>query len=653
MKTRFLLMYLLILLIIVGWRKPDDEPKPKSKPESQAVIPADFAAFSAANETNLSNLTGLGQWENIPSIPYFPTLDSAKTWIESKLYPVFQNAHFLFPDAGSVEQTKFLKNLLSFLHEMNAKSTNDGHQVTSLYAFQKLASDYLFPLFDSALNADYTKAWVLSIFLEEIRYAPWFTDHFYDTFMPKHLEFHNPAPEIVALYPKFGVSERREFFGYFGYYVLDVLVSQPSLETDNTAGLLLEDAHDFFSRTQNILDHSLIFYYYSELFNSMYDRGNASKNQVRKYLTDYAKCLTMLRTHSDDIPPFFEDPYRVPHLPARSFSLDNKRLLGSMLSLSTEEQDLYENHNVLVVVFASDNNGQPLQAQPDVISYIAQMENLANQISCQTGVLGAVWLYPKEKMKCPDGKTVATITVRTVIMPGLVVKESTFAHERSHLIDIEQFSWFEEFADLHYSIRDSSAFASKYAMNGPFEDFAVTSEKWFMDAEGLLAMARERANNGNSALLKKVLFVANVFASLNDPNTVYLTETRDYDLSYKIGTLVRNRDESIVDIRDIRTSVSVNSGIAEQSPQNYPNPFRNFTNIPFELTQSGAVCIRISDMNGRVVQNIDLGRRYPGQHLFTWTPTGSIPDGFYVCTIMFGPGDSDSFIRLRTIKMLK
>ena len=52
--------------------------------------------------------------------------------------------------------------------------------------------------------------------------------------------------------------------------------------------------------------------------------------------------------------------------------------------------------------------------------------------------------------------------------------------------------------------------------------------------------------------------------------------------------------------------------------QNYPNPFNPETWIPYDLPQDTDVVIRVFDISGRIVRELDLGRKPAGSY-FTKT----------------------------------
>ena len=75
-----------------------------------------------------------------------------------------------------------------------------------------------------------------------------------------------------------------------------------------------------------------------------------------------------------------------------------------------------------------------------------------------------------------------------------------------------------------------------------------------------------------------------------------------------------------VDLND-RVPVEVRDGMVEVVPartmllQNYPNPFNPGTWIPYQLGEKGKVKIRIYDVLGRLVRELELGEREPGVYL--------------------------------------
>jgi len=85
------------------------------------------------------------------------------------------------------------------------------------------------------------------------------------------------------------------------------------------------------------------------------------------------------------------------------------------------------------------------------------------------------------------------------------------------------------------------------------------------------------------------------------------------------------------------TGISGNS-LFTQLPilqQNYPNPFRDLTHIPFYLTQAGSVQIDIYDTGGRLVQNVVKAQFDQGDHVVQWKTSG-LPEGIYFYELATG-----------------
>ena len=52
--------------------------------------------------------------------------------------------------------------------------------------------------------------------------------------------------------------------------------------------------------------------------------------------------------------------------------------------------------------------------------------------------------------------------------------------------------------------------------------------------------------------------------------------------------------------------------------QNYPNPFSNYTIIPYTLKEDGFIELKICDLAGRIVKDIDKGFREKGNYTSSW-----------------------------------
>ena len=67
----------------------------------------------------------------------------------------------------------------------------------------------------------------------------------------------------------------------------------------------------------------------------------------------------------------------------------------------------------------------------------------------------------------------------------------------------------------------------------------------------------------------------------------------------------------------------------------YPNPFENLINIKYSLAEESRVHIRLIDIRGRVVENIDLGVRHKGQYVYT-VQNRNLSPGLYVLNVNLG-----------------
>ena len=73
--------------------------------------------------------------------------------------------------------------------------------------------------------------------------------------------------------------------------------------------------------------------------------------------------------------------------------------------------------------------------------------------------------------------------------------------------------------------------------------------------------------------------------------------------------------------------------------QNYPNPFRDQTTITYELEQPGPVRLRVYDLQGRMVREIDPGAQPAGSHTVTFH-ADRLPAGTYVYRLTAGESEA-------------
>ena len=79
---------------------------------------------------------------------------------------------------------------------------------------------------------------------------------------------------------------------------------------------------------------------------------------------------------------------------------------------------------------------------------------------------------------------------------------------------------------------------------------------------------------------------------------------------------VRNERSTKLDrLGQVSLNLSVGTPTDTQLLANYPNPFNPDTWIPYQLSQSSDVTIRIYGLNGQLVRTLDLGHQSAGYYL--------------------------------------
>jgi len=84
--------------------------------------------------------------------------------------------------------------------------------------------------------------------------------------------------------------------------------------------------------------------------------------------------------------------------------------------------------------------------------------------------------------------------------------------------------------------------------------------------------------------------------------------------------------------------------------QNYPNPFNPSTNIPFELSESGYIILKVYDITGRTIKELVNGRWGKASYVVDFNGT-NLPSGIYFYRIEI-TGDYTKALYTETKKML-
>jgi hypothetical protein len=64
--------------------------------------------------------------------------------------------------------------------------------------------------------------------------------------------------------------------------------------------------------------------------------------------------------------------------------------------------------------------------------------------------------------------------------------------------------------------------------------------------------------------------------------------------------------------------------------QNYPNPFRNFTTLPYQVRKAGDVTFRVLDTSGKEIRTIREGYKTPGDYQIQFNRTNLSAGVYYV-----------------------
>ncbi len=79
---------------------------------------------------------------------------------------------------------------------------------------------------------------------------------------------------------------------------------------------------------------------------------------------------------------------------------------------------------------------------------------------------------------------------------------------------------------------------------------------------------------------------------------------------------------------------------AFQLLRSYPNPFNPSTTVEYEIPQSAVVTVRIFDLHGALVSELQRAIQPAGRHQVTWDGTDSggarVASGIYFCAVECG-----------------
>jgi len=111
----------------------------------------------------------------------------------------------------------------------------------------------------------------------------------------------------------------------------------------------------------------------------------------------------------------------------------------------------------------------------------------------------------------------------------------------------------------------------------------------------------------------------------------------DGNIEFGLGSFVRRNLMCRLNLNDhsnITDGIDLNNSLFSLN-QNYPNPFRNLTEIPYELGSAAAVSIKVMDMTGRVVLEQHEGHQTAGSHSLK-LDASNLEAGVYYYTLSAG-----------------
>ncbi|MFC2118625.1 FG-GAP-like repeat-containing protein [Bacteroidota bacterium] len=111
----------------------------------------------------------------------------------------------------------------------------------------------------------------------------------------------------------------------------------------------------------------------------------------------------------------------------------------------------------------------------------------------------------------------------------------------------------------------------------------------------------------------------------------------DYDLifSKEDGTEIFFNDYIITGINDINNTINNDIKL-----KNYPNPFKNFTTITYQLTDQSNILLKVFDVSGKLVSTMINREQMPGKNYIKFN-SDNLPGGIYYYQIST-PGFSET-----------
>lgn len=131
------------------------------------------------------------------------------------------------------------------------------------------------------------------------------------------------------------------------------------------------------------------------------------------------------------------------------------------------------------------------------------------------------------------------------------------------------------------------------------------------------------------------------------PQDYEFTGTADRDEIARLSFMFGNSQPTTVWVDDVALVQEIPNNINHNCPliadfgtkikleQNYPNPIRTKTYVPYKLEQSAYLKITVHTLQGELVQTLMQGKQPAGNHTLTWD-VGNLASGLYIYRMSLG-----------------
>ena len=126
-------------------------------------------------------------------------------------------------------------------------------------------------------------------------------------------------------------------------------------------------------------------------------------------------------------------------------------------------------------------------------------------------------------------------------------------------------------------------------------------------------------------------------------NTIIIKPTTGGTVTYNLNDLVSYRYDASTSVNDLNVVNSAELNV-------YPNPFKSFLNISYELKSAEQITVEILDITGKTIKKWPTERKSAGSHTLTWNTSdangSSLKPGNYICRISTSFGSISKIIMM-------